>query len=925
MILSGGQGAWWAWVACEVTSASDLTADRSYSNLDEVGRLRKALGEQQAWLSTLVSDTAVVIENRWIWNPDSRQLRVALLARAFDTSPEGATRRGEFARERIRAAPSHVVVDELPDEEIPHLLEPFQPDPAGIAEIRKRVSTGRPNRPDAGMALYWMPNPYRVSVTDWVSLMHQLSRLKEPLAVSVALQPMGADPNLGPGLDRMATVFSRLAKDGEMPGTGLYGGSLKLSPDPFAVNAAKVYADLARRYRGGLFRSRVAVASPRPLDDGILNLIGSTLSPNDDTQGETALTRESTGQAFRVVRPRDAGEAAAMQQNFGSMEPASLPDKVPPEPFARLAHLTTLVDVVEASGVFRLPIAATGVLPAFPVRRPSFAVRVEVAQHQRSLALGTQIVDGRAEDLVAIPLDDLTMHGFVVGTTGSGKTSTVIGLCDQLWRTHHVPFLVIEPVNSSGDDYRWFLERAGFEDAVVLEAGSDGVAPLRLNPFEVPARVRVGEHLGNLLSAFDAAFGLWDPLPAIYRTALERTYLEAGWTLDDTGGPEASWPTLESFIEEMRTATENLDYAGEVRSNIIAASRVRVEQLRTGPARSVFDCHRSTPLAELLDRPTIIELARIGSSNEQELALVMAMLLNAIAEHRRAAAPSRTLTHVIVVEEAHKLLRNPEPRGGEAKGDAGGAAARLFANLLAEIRKYGEGLLIADQDPAKLVSDAHKNTNLKIMHRLPHEDDRRLVGAGMRFEDDHIREAASLARFHAFAHAEGFDRPALVRFDNVRAADARELPGDDVLRERFMSLRAKSAGVEASVRPYGECQPCRHACAFRAKGAAAASTRKARAGLEALIQLWDPSAPDVYRSEWWNHLRWAVGQLAPTTASEDVARDLHACVFMHFLRDRYTTGRDPWMAQFRSDAAAADPSRTRPQLPSDPQQAPALS
>ena len=55
----------------------------------------------------------------------------------------------------------------------------------------------------------------------------------------------------------------------------------------------------------------------------------------------------------------------------------------------------------------------------------------------------------------------------------------------------------------------------------------------------------------------------------------------------------------------------------------------------------------------------------------------------------------------------------------------------MFAGLLAEIRAYGEGLIIAEQIPAKLIPDVIKNTAVKIVHRLPARDDREAVGATM--------------------------------------------------------------------------------------------------------------------------------------------------------------------------------------------------
>jgi hypothetical protein len=60
----------------------------------------------------------------------------------------------------------------------------------------------------------------------------------------------------------------------------------------------------------------------------------------------------------------------------------------------------------------------------------------------------------------------------------------------------------------------------------------------------------------------------------------------------------------------------------------------------------------------------------------------------------------------------------------------------MFADLLAEVRAYGEGLVIAEQIPAKLILDVIKNTAVKVVHRLPAADDREAVGATMNLTPD---------------------------------------------------------------------------------------------------------------------------------------------------------------------------------------------
>ena len=138
----------------------------------------------------------------------------------------------------------------------------------------------------------------------------------------------------------------------------------------------------------------------------------------------------------------------------------------------------------------------------------------------------------------------------------------------------------------------------------------------------------------------------------------------------------------------------------------------------------------------------------------------MGTLIIRIVEHlrlRARAGQAEGLRHVIVIEEAHRLLR------AGREGRASAHAVELFASMLAEIRAYGEGLVIAEQIPAKLLPDAVKNTALKVVHRLPARDDRDLVGAAMNLDEDQSRRVVSLAPGVAAVFADGMDRPVRVQ------------------------------------------------------------------------------------------------------------------------------------------------------------------
>jgi uncharacterized protein len=369
-----------------------------------------------------------------------------------------------------------------------------------------------------------------------------------------------------------------------------------------------------------------------------------------------------------------------------------------------------------------------------------------------------------------VPLSTLNRHAFVTGATGAGKSQTVRHILEQCGRAG-LPWLAIEPAKSEYAAMAGRLE--GITEVTVINPTDPRAVPLSVNPLAPEPGYPVQAHIDMVRALFHAAFGADEPFPQIMSQALQRVYEEAGWdVVTGRGVPGAPVePAVPALAQLQRAALEVIEavgYGPELQADVRGFVNVRLHSLRVGSAGRFFEGGHPADIGELLRRSVVLAIEDVA--NDEDKAFLMGTLIIRLVEHLRLRArrerPSG-LRHVIVIEEAHRLLRN---RGDEG---AGSHAVELFAGLLAEIRAYGEGMIVAEQIPAKLVPDVVKNTALKIVHRLPAADDRQVVGAAMNLDDEQSRQVVSLESGVAAVFADGMDRPLRIR---VPLGEARERP-----------------------------------------------------------------------------------------------------------------------------------------------------
>jgi hypothetical protein len=415
-------------------------------------------------------------------------------------------------------------------------------------------------------------------------------------------------------------------------------------------------------------------------------------------------------------------------------------------------------------------------------------------QSDRNIMLGHVVSNRRVTNTpYAVPLASLRSHVFVAGVTNSGKTNTLLGILNQV-SDAGIPFLVVEPAKA---EYRILLNRRKSGKSVrVFTLGNERVSPFRLNPFEPVAGTSISVHLDLLRSAFNASFGMWNPLPQVLEQCLHAVYADRGWILSsDTNVREGArssrlaYPTLSDLIRKVDEITPQLGYDDKIAGDVRAALRTRLSSLSTGGKGRMLDVRTSIPPEDLFDGFTILELEEMGDDDDK--AFVMALILIRSWEYLKSLGQTNEVRHLLIVEEAHRLLSNVAHRSGE-EGNPRGKAVESFTNLLSEIRAYGQGVVIVDQVPVRLAPDVIKNTNLKIVHRVVAQDDRTALAGAMAMTDQQSLSITTFNTGYSAIYSKGEDAPLLVKIEPTKD-EMGKLPGDAEVRDAMRAL-GKPAG-----------------------------------------------------------------------------------------------------------------------------------
>lgn len=363
-------------------------------------------------------------------------------------------------------------------------------------------------------------------------------------------------------------------------------------------------------------------------------------------------------------------------------------------------------------------------------------------------------------EMVSLNLDSLTAHTFITGSTGTGKSNTVYSILEKA-REKNIPFLVIEPAKG---DYKKHL--GGY--CKVYGTNMNETSLLYINPFSFPADIHVLEHIDRLIEILNACWPMYAAMPAVLKDAVERVYINKGWNLQRSiccTSEKPIYPTFADLLITLPEVIEESSYSNDTKSDYSGALMTRIKSLTNGINGQLLCGGVELKNSDLFEENVIIDLSRIGATETRSF--FMGMLIMKLQEYRMSKREGidDKLNHFTVLEEAHNLLRRTSVSQSQESSNLQGKSVEMITNSIAEMRTYGEGFIIVDQAPGLLDEAVIRNTNTKIILRLPDSEDRDIVGKSAALSDEQIKEIAKLPKGVAVIYQNNWVESVLCHFD----------------------------------------------------------------------------------------------------------------------------------------------------------------
>lgn len=415
-------------------------------------------------------------------------------------------------------------------------------------------------------------------------------------------------------------------------------------------------------------------------------------------------------------------------------------------------------------------------------KQVEFGLNTTNEKMKEPLELGNLVQSGKILENSEVNIDkkDLNKHIFVAGVTGTGKTTT----CQRILLESGMPFLVVEPAKT---EYRIMKLSEKTEDMVIFTLGQDNIAPFRLNPFEFFPHESLTSRVDMIKAAIEASFDMEAAIPQLIESTIYECYKDYGWNVNTNKNTKFenpfaddvyAFPTFNDILKKVDAVAEKQGFDERLKKDYIGSIKARLQSLTLGSKGLMLNTPRSIDFVGLLDKKVVLEIEEVKNTGEKSF--VMGLIMTNLREALRAKyKENKHFKHITLIEEAHRLLSKFEP--GDSVNKKQGV--EIFADMLAEVRKYGESLIIADQIPNKLTPEVLKNTNTKIIHKLFAEDDKESVGNTMILEKEQKEFLSSLPTGRAVVFSQGWSKAVQVQIKLLTNTTSDEEVDEQILKD----------------------------------------------------------------------------------------------------------------------------------------------
>lgn len=390
--------------------------------------------------------------------------------------------------------------------------------------------------------------------------------------------------------------------------------------------------------------------------------------------------------------------------------------------------------------------------------------------------------------------ETLKTHTFICGVTGTGKTTT----CQNILLQSDLPFLVIEPAKT---EYRTLANKLDKEKIYYFTLGNQNVAPFYINPFEIFEGESITSRIDMIKATMQSAFDMEAAMPQLIEAAAYDVYKRKGWNINNSTwiNPDTNkiddpfkadsfaFPTLSDYIHSIEFVTKEQKFGDKMEAEYLGSLKARLQALLVGAKGMMLNTPRSIDFKNLVKQKVVLELEDIKDGSEKSLIMgfIITNLLEAVKYQYKQ---NSKFQHITLVEEAHRLLSKYEP--GDSSNKKRGV--EVFADMLAEVRKYGESLIIVDQIPNKMTPEVLKNTNTKIVHKIFAQDDKDAIGNILALNDEQKNFLSYLEKGRAVVITDGWKKPVQVQIDLLSNTTGVPDISENLIKQRVFEYYIKN-------------------------------------------------------------------------------------------------------------------------------------